>query len=376
VYVNRVIALQQENFVGNTAPGLLRFNTSSATFSNMSIGGPAIAEQIPSSGSPVYILEAPYTLSTEDPVTSSLTQTIGSFNGTYALTESSAGNLVAGVSEVTLSGVATAYVSLLDTSTHKLTGQFTFAPPAKTTLYPFSLAANGDGTLAYLGTWNSSTSQPAISVLQLPAGTLQQSVPIATTNPQEPVFLAVSPDSSTIYALLADNVCAVSLSTYATIGCASYVLQLTGGPYKAYATTLAVSSDGTHVYVPASEAKVLFDSEPGLFLVSINTSTMKVDHAVQFKDVTGSSAIAYSAAANSVYLPGAKKIYRVDLGPFTLAVTQPLNYTPISLAATPDGTELLVTGSLNGTQIFDGTTLAPISSIAGGLQQAIVIAPQ
>jgi hypothetical protein len=36
----------------------------------------------------------------------------------------------------------------------------------------------------------------------------------------------------------------------------------------------------------------------------------------------------------------------------------------------------LVTGSLNGTQIFDGTTLAPISSIAGGLQQAIVIAPQ
>jgi DNA-binding beta-propeller fold protein YncE len=69
-------------------------------------------------------------------------------------------------------------------------------------------------------------------------------------------------------------------------------------------------------------------------------------------------------------------LVRVDLGTFTVAVTEGLKYVPAGLAVTPDGTELLVTGSLNGTQIFDGKTLAPIGSIPGGQEQAIVIAPQ
>ena len=70
------------------------------------------------------------------------------------------------------------------------------------------------------------------------------------------------------------------------------------------------------------------------------------------------------------------ELARVDLGTYTIANTQGVNYLPAGLAITPDGTRLLVTGSPHGTQIFDGTTLAPIGSIAGGQQQAIVIAPQ
>ena len=128
VYVNRVIAPQQEDSVSNTVPGLLRFDTTSATFLNMSIGGAAVAEQIPTSGNQVYVLEASYNVSTEDPVAETITQVIGSVNGTYALAESSSGNLVAGVSEVSLSGVQTAWISVIDTNAHKVTGQFTYAP--------------------------------------------------------------------------------------------------------------------------------------------------------------------------------------------------------------------------------------------------------
>jgi hypothetical protein len=67
---------------------------------------------------------------------------------------------------------------------------------------------------------------------------------------------------------------------------------------------------------------------------------------------------------------------RVDLGTYTIAAYQSLDYLPISFAITADGTKLLVTGSIYGTQVFDGTTFAPLGVIPGGQQQAIVIPKQ
>jgi DNA-binding beta-propeller fold protein YncE len=94
----------------------------------------------------------------------------------------------------------------------------------------------------------------------------------------------------------------------------------------------------------------------------------------------GKGTIAYSSATNSVYMTNAVtkggSIVRFDLTSFTVAVTQYVGYAPTGIAITPDGTELLVTGSLGGTQILDGTTLAPTGFISGGLQQSIVLAPQ
>jgi DNA-binding beta-propeller fold protein YncE len=110
---------------------------------------------------------------------------------------------------------------------------------------------------------------------------------------------------------------------------------------------------------------------------------MTVRRATRLSTITSldrTGPIAYSSATNSVYLilpaDTGQAVVRVDLASFSVANSQYVNFTPTGMAVTPDGTEVLVTGSLGGTQILDGTTLAPKGSIAGGLQQSIVLAPQ
>ena len=120
---------------------------------------------------------------------------------------------------------------------------------------------------------------------------------------------------------------------------------------------------------------------PGSYLFELDAATLTPLRSVK---VPGYAYyLAYSQASGSVYVAGQVEfsesqgqVARVDLTTFTVAQTQPFNYNPLGVAVTPDGTEVLVTGSLTGTQIFDGSTLAVVGNINGGLQNSIVIGPR
>ncbi len=392
LYVNRVIAEQLIDSDSATVPGLLQFDTAAATFANLPIGGPAIAEQIPSSGSPVYVLQGIYAITAEDAVSGTITKTV-STSGTYTLAASSSGNVVAGVTQVSLSGENAAEISVLSTATHTVEGQFTTLLPAAVSSFPFTypIVLNADGTLAYLAypaTSDLGYHETLVSILALPGGTVQHSFPVYSTY-GGPASLAVSPDGSTVFVLLSSSgagsgvgVCNASISTLTQIACVSLTIP---GTRNDVASAMAISADGTRLYVPIS-ASVQSGYPFGAYLIEVDTASMTALELLTldlpFSKFSVPSAIAYSAATNCVYVAiqssylSIGELARVDLDTYTIANTQGVNYLPAGLAITPDGTRLLVTGSPHGTQMFDGTTLAPIGFIAGGQQKAIVIAPQ
>ncbi len=369
----------------NLPPGLLSFDVAAGTFSTIPVGGSAVSEQALGSGGPVYVLQRPYGIAKEDTVTGTA-EPIGTASGTYALTVSSSGNVVAGVSQLSLPGAATAFVSVLSTATHQITGQFTYAfPPDNIT--PLSLAVSGDGTLGYAGYENAPIG-PEVTILELPQGTVKSSFPIAGGSLE---LIAISPDSSTLYSLMTvdivfggapgEQLCATSLATFSTTGCA--VLALDSGQLSVMGNTFTVTPDGSRAYIQTFQADNYIGAFAAPFLSEVDLQSMTVRRAIELPftsvvELLGT--IAYSSATNSVYMTnGVNKgasVVRVDLATFAVAVTQYVGYAPTGMAVTPDGTELLLTGSLGGTQILDGTTLAPAGFIAGGLQQSIVLAPQ
>ena len=390
LYVNRIDAEEQEDSVTATVPGLLRFDTASATFSNLNTGGPAIEEQIPVSGSPVYVLQGVYGITAEDVVSQTLMKPIPT-TGTYTLAVSSSGNMVAGLTQISTSGIEQAAVSLVSTATHELVGQFTDPLPlASFPQYPYTypIALNSGGTAAYIAYAGDSTQQgipgSTISVLELPSGSIQQSFAVYPAYGSDAAFLAVSPDDSTLFVLFSSpgqdvGICSAILSSSSQGACSNLTVP---GTTVDVASSMALSSDGTKLYVPVS-ASIGRGFASGLYLREIETGSLGLVNSLKIAGATSASSVTYSSSSNSVYMgiEGSKSttegaLVRVDLGTFTVAVTEGLKYVPAGLAVTPDGTELLVTGSLNGTQIFDGKTLAPIGSIPGGQEQAIVIAPQ
>ncbi len=391
VYLNRGPA-------DSAVPGLLRFSVDSATVQSLAVGGPAIAEQIPAPGGPVYVLQAVYNVGTEDLITQTLTQGVGLAGGTQALIASSSGNVVAGVSGgFTSSTLQPAIVSTISTATRKVTSQFTYSPPAGDTVSPYSFALNSAGTLGYIGFNDPGAkvgSQTQVAVIDLPTGSVKQTFPIGTGTGFTSYgvrFLYASPDGSTLLSLASvssDELCSTSVITLRTSKCVSLGIDSAKyGPLNAVGYSFAVSADGTRVYIPVFESEQVIGSGAA-FLIEVDPGSMTILRQLQIPDVTAGPpptqalGVLYSSATSSVYLLGFRSfnegsaIARVDLGTYTVAVIQPLNYPATDFAITPDGSQLLVTGSTQGTQIFDGTTLAPVGSIAGGQQQAIVIPPQ
>jgi DNA-binding beta-propeller fold protein YncE len=365
----------------NTAPGLQQISLGSGTVTSVPVAGAVIALQIPAPDSPLYLLEDPYSIATEDTVTGAASSKPGVATGVSVLSVSGSGNLVAGVSQIAKQpGYPVGAVSLVDTATHSLVGQFSYGSGALNSAPATSIALNSAGTVGYMSILSPKAERPVISAFSLPSGEVQSSLLLGTEyNGYNPLLVATAPDDSALYLALVDdtiNICKIALPKLALIICAS-------ANFGTYVNSLIVDPSGTALYLPYA----VFGQPLQYFLQELDSATLQQVRQVQIKGPSPASsplpvASAYSAATNSVYLANsgptavAGSIARVDLASFTVAETQYLGYVPQGLAATPDGTELLVTGSLNGTQIFDGTTLAPIGSIAGGLQQAIVIAPQ
>jgi DNA-binding beta-propeller fold protein YncE len=343
----------------------------------------------------MYVLQSAYGIAAEDTVTMA-TEPVGAAVGTFSLTSSSSGNLVAGLSEVATSASSEAFVTLVDTNANTVSGQFAFSFPVGGPPIPLSLAISGDGTQGYAA-YGTSALQAEVEVLALPKGTPTKSFTINSPYASvAPDFISVSPDGSTLFSLLTaysnaagyafEVLCGTNLSTYVTTGCAD--LALDSGQFQVTGTSFAQTPDGTEVYIPTYQGISNIEHDTALFLLEVGTAKMNVSRALEIPGPGPSTGlpetqIVYSAATDSVYLSNQDfealkggSIMRIDLSTYTVAATQYLAYNPSGLAITPDGTKLFVTGSLTGTQIFDGTTLSPVGSIPGGLQQAIVIAPQ
>lgn len=213
-----------------------------------------------------------------------------------------------------------------------------------------------------------------VSTLELPGGTVQSSFSVAAAAST----LAIAPDGSRLYL---DGICAVTLATQALQCTPPY----NGNPKATASSGLAVvSPDGASIYNSfAAEINGIYQ----VVIDEIDSATMTLHRELTVPlSVAGSisSCIAPAIGSNSLYLACAKgyttpftgAILRIDLTDFSVVATQFPNYIPQGIAATPDGAQVLVTGSTHGTQVFDGTTLAYTGSISGGIQSGIVIAPQ
>ncbi len=374
-----------------SSPGLFQIDVASGAGSTLSPSSEISALQRPSSSQPIYLLEAPSMTLVEDLSSGTLTTRVAPTLGTASLSVSSSGNTVAGLTLfANLSSNPTqAIVSILNTATHRSSGEFALAPTAPPSYpLPSGVAVNSNGSLGYVAApgIDAVTGEiaPEISVLQLPQGTLESSfVALPSTSP-DISRLAISPDDSTLYFVINSRLCAEAV---ADPGNATCVL-LTAGSTTGTAGAYVLSPDGASIYAVASKPTA---NGLGyyLFIDEVNAKTL-----ASVKSVNIPSAdlgyqpydcfIAYSASSNSAYMAcqistfsqSLGAVIRVDFGSSTVAAAELLEFLPEGIAVAPDGTKVLVTGSIQGTRVFDGSTLAGIGLIPGGPGGGIVIAPQ
>ena len=364
-------------------PGLIRFDLAQGTTSVVTGSTDPIALFRPAPSQPIYLLNLPSETVVENPAESTVVSTIGTTAGVSALAVSTSGNRVAGVSPFTrMAGrdSSVVQVSVIDTASHQKVGGFLFPAVAVPNYYPaISIALSSDGSLGYMvePTLINNGRVLQVSTLELPGGTVQSSFSVAAAAST----LAIAPDGSRLYL---DGICAVTLATQALQCTPPY----NGNP-KATASSgpAVVSPDGASIYdafiVRGAEQQYLFT-----VVDEIDSATMTLRRELEIPiSAVGDvgSCVAPAIDSDSLYLacnvgwvgqPFTGAILRVDLTDFRLSAAQFLNYIPQGIAATPDGAQVLVTGSTHGTQVFDGTTLAYTGSISGGIQSGIVIAPQ
>ncbi len=371
-------------------PGLVSIEVPSGTVSVIDTGSSFAAISRPAPSAPLYLLGAPPSILIESPLSGTITSGVRPAFGSTSLSVSSSGNMVAGISGYPLivensHAQNEAVVSLIDTATHKLEG--TFAVPSVNPTgdaLPNQIAINSVGSVGYVSTLGEGVT-PVIEVFKLPEGTLENTFSIGYIA-QTPGIgpLVISPDDSTLYLNDGGSICSAPIAPIGTATCAFIGAGKALGTLQSY----TLSPDGSLIY---SIASIPIQDGFGAYLfvdeIDAKTLVTKLSTPIPYSDVGPfpyGCQIAYAAGTGSVYIscevassqPYSGLILRVNVSDFSVASMARFGYAPTGIAVTPDGTKALVTGSTNGTQVFDGSTLAPMEFIPGGPGFGIVIAPQ
>ncbi len=204
----------------------------------------------------------------------------------------------------------------------------------------------------------------------------------AVSIPDIPVGLAVSPDSSTVYVLDAnDRITTIDASTEMQVGSP---LQLTGAQDDG--TAIAISPDGSHLYVTddngvLSTAVIAVATSPSLSQGP--EATLPLQPSTGGIAVSPDGATAYVEGANT---SGDAAVAAVGLGS-TLTAGTPLDLgsgtSAQSLAVTPDGAAVYATAEVGGggevvPLALSGsgatTTMTPGTAITSGIGDADAIA--
>ena len=350
---------------------MLEFDIAAGTVKPIAVGGVAESVRTPNTGASVYLVQTFSNVLTEDANTDRILQSIGLAPATGDLTVSGSGNTVAGVSFTYTPTAFAAEVSLISTTTHAVK---TVAVPSASAVYPPALAMSKTAGLAFVST---SQSPFEIDVINTGSGTLQQTILVPGITSSVNSALAISPDDATLYAFGYNgtgSLCSISLAQFTQTKCVSTLTSFSG------TRELALSPDGSKLYLlvafygPTDASGILEYDAKTLAItrqVSLGLLASYFENSLVFS--TGSNSI-YVASLNNAGGPVSGFLARVDLGTFAVVATQTLSYAPADIAVTPDGTKVLVVGSVTGTQVFDGASLAPTGSIPGGQEQSIVVA--
>jgi YVTN family beta-propeller protein len=266
------------------------------------------------------------------------------------LTASSSGNAVVAMN--------TDAVAAISTSTNTV-GEAVSIPNTERNLL---VAVNSVGTQAFAVV--GSTAE--IAMIDLVHGVVQQTITVPGAGAVDGfMYLQISPDDSTLYALLgppADSspaqICAVDIASGMVRNCATVPTSAT--PDGTYGPRpIAISPDGTKLYLQPSPSEVAeIDSTSFALLRTLTyTSPDSSSYAYSF---------AYSSANSSIYVlvsvnSAESQVIRVDLGTFSLAAQSTVNYQASDIAITPDGTKLYIAAL--GLAVADGMTLANLTTL-------------
>ena len=172
----------------------------------------------------MYVLQTLPYISTEDPNSLTITGNVGAAGGTELLTASGNGAVLAGVSNPSnvLFDSKEAVVTIVDAASRKISGRFTYTPPAGLTVSPYSFGMSADGSVGYIGIYDAPpVGQAQIAVLSLPTGSTQTtfSIPQGSYGVD---FIALSPSGASLFSLAAlqygfiqaEEFCSTDLTTF------------------------------------------------------------------------------------------------------------------------------------------------------------------
>jgi YVTN family beta-propeller protein/autotransporter-associated beta strand protein len=238
-------------------------------------------------------------------------------------------------------------VSVIDTPTNAV------APTAiPVDQVPFAAAVRGDGSLAYITNFFSST----VSVINTATNTVVATIPVGSF----PLLVAVSPDGTRVYVANpgSDTVSVINTATntvFATI------------PAGNQPVGVGVTPDGARVYVTNRNVNTVS---------VINTATNTVFATIPVGDNPTGVTVTPDGTRAYVTNAGSDNVSVINTATNTVVATIPLGFlaTPQIVAVTPDGTRAYVTNAFTNTvSVINTATNTVVATIPVGTQPTGVI---
>ena len=218
-----------------------------------------------------------------------------------------------------------------------------------------ALAFSPDG-----GTVYAAESGDYVGVIDVATNTLTANIPVGFW----PTSLAVSADGSTVYVTDAQSN-AISVINASTRTVTATI------PAGASPQSVIISPDGATLYVAGSGNSS--NDEAGT-ITMISTATDGITGTISMGDGAGAAAVALSPDGGTAYVANADSnaVSVIDLTTDTVTATIPVGLFPDSLTVTPDGRAVYVANSSSGSISVIGTATDTVTAtipIAGGPAQ-------
>jgi YVTN family beta-propeller protein/autotransporter-associated beta strand protein len=246
-------------------------------------------------------------------------------------------------------------VSVIDTPTNAV------APTAITVgLSPVAAAVRGDESLVYVSNAGGSNT---VSVINTATNTVVATIPVGMV----PLFLAVSPDGTRIYVpnLGSDTVSIINAATNTAIATV---------PVGSQPVSAAVTPDGARVFVTNINANTVS-------VINTATNTVVTTIPVGFQPagvaVTPDGTRVYVTNSNAFNVPNASTVSVINTATNTVVATIPITgFFPLPqlVAVSPDGTRAYVTnGFANTVSVINTATNTVVATILVGSQPTGVV---
>jgi YVTN family beta-propeller protein len=214
-------------------------------------------------------------------------------------------------------------------------------------------------------TYVPNSSDGTVSVIDTPTNAV---APTAISVGLSPVAAAVRGDESLVYVSKAGGSNTVSVINTATNTVFATI------PVGNVPQFLAVSPDGTRVYVPneGSNAVSVINAATNTVVATIPVGSQPVSAAV-----TPDGARVYVTNANAFNIPNANTVSVINAATNTVVTTIPVGNFPTGIAVTPDGTRAYVANAFsNNVSVINTATNTVVATIVVGfLPQLVAVSP-